>query len=516
METLIRNYEAHCRALEQSSFINQNQSSAEKFQFRQKLELNYINWFEYFFPHYAKVPSAWFHKKMAKIIIQNDHCNLLAEIYRSGAKSVHLCMGIPLYLYVTKKLHFMVLVGQTEPKAKKLISDIQSQLTHNKRFIHYYGSKYKYGDWSEGDFTTTDGVKFVCLGIGQSPRGLREQSSRPDYIVVDDVDTKERCNNDQRSQKAVEWVWEDLKGTFDEGGNFQRLIVANNNFHKNCVINILKKDFNLANENANRREAPKKHFIITVPAVKDLSTFTSNWPEKTSALYWKQKFEDTPYRSFMREYMHIPIIEGSIFKNEHIIFTKILPLHKYTHIVAYCDPSFKSSATSDYKAIAIVGLVNNQIHILDCFVRQCSVSDMVNFFFSFHGSLPSNVIIEYWMEANFAQDLLLQEFETQEKTHNIIFPLRKDNRKKPDKFGRIENLSTLFERNLIFFNNKKENLPDTRTAIDQLLSFEKGSRSHDDFPDALEGAIFILQKYIKTSSSHKNYFIQKRINNFKY
>ena len=32
------------------------------------------------------------------------------------------------------------------------------------------------------------------------------------------------------------------------------------------------------------------------------------------------------------------------------------------------------------------------------------------------------------------------------------------------------------------------------TGIEQTLSFEKGSRTHDDAPDADEGAIYILQK----------------------
>ena len=32
---------------------------------------DYINWFENMFPQYAKVKSAWFHAKLAKIIIEN-------------------------------------------------------------------------------------------------------------------------------------------------------------------------------------------------------------------------------------------------------------------------------------------------------------------------------------------------------------------------------------------------------------------------------------------------------------
>ena len=34
----------------------------------------------------------------------------------------------------------------------------------------------------------------------------------------------------------------------------------------------------------------------------------------------------------------------------------------------------------------------------------------------------------------------------------------------------------------------------TLTGIEQLLAFEKGTRTHDDAPDADEGAIYILQK----------------------
>jgi len=36
-----------------------------------------------------------FHIQMSNSIIQNEKVSLLAEIYRSGAKSVHLNIGIP-------------------------------------------------------------------------------------------------------------------------------------------------------------------------------------------------------------------------------------------------------------------------------------------------------------------------------------------------------------------------------------------------------------------------------------
>jgi len=39
-----------------------------------------------------------------------------------------------------------------------------------------------------------------------------------------------------------------------------------------------------------------------------------------------------------------------------------------------------------------------------------------------------------------------------------------------------------------------------KTGIEQTLAFEKGSRAHDDAPDADEGAIYKLQKQVRQES----------------
>ncbi|MGV4582545.1 hypothetical protein ACQ1R9_11160, partial [Ornithobacterium rhinotracheale] len=70
------------------------------------------------------------------------------------------------------------------------------------------------------------------------------------------------------------------------------------------------------NDNLKKENLPSFYFTISVPAVKNLNSFEPNWPEKTSANYWRRKFIEKPYRSFMREYMHVHIEEGAIFKND--------------------------------------------------------------------------------------------------------------------------------------------------------------------------------------------------------
>ncbi|MBW7838468.1 MAG: hypothetical protein H3C36_02265 [Chitinophagaceae bacterium] len=489
-QKMLLEYEAHCQSIEKFTGhgLDPNESPADRKRKREQLEQDYIDWFEFFFPHYAKVKSAGYHKKMAKLIIENPVCDLIAEIYRSGAKSVHLDLGIPIFLYVTGELKFMLLTGQTDKKAKKLISDVQSELQYNRRFLHYYGYKFKYGDWSDGDFTTTDGAKFMTTTPGQSPRGLREAAARPDYIVIDDVDTKQRVNNDDLSQKLFDWAWEDLRGTFDEGSPFRRFIVANNNFHPNTLINKMKEEFKRINKVLKEAKIKTTFFTLTVTAVKDLKNFEPNWPEKTTAAYWKKKFITTPYNSFLREYMHKHIIEGKLFKNKWIQYKNRLRFDQYEALCFYGDLSYKDDG--DYKALVLVGKTKREFHIIKAFVRQTSRYNAAKWLYEFvedNNLLKYNV--QYYIEGLFAQDEFVNDFDIVGDELGWYVPVIADKKNKTGKYDRIESMVGYFQRLNVWFNAVEKEDQDMQTLITQILAFAKGSGAHDDGPDALQSAI---------------------------
>lgn len=69
-----------------------------------------------------------------------------------------------------------------------------------------------------------------------------------------------------------------------------------------------------------------------------------------------------------------------------------------------------------------------------------------------------------------------------------------DKRKKPDKLQRIEAVSPLWERGFVYYNEALKGMPDMEVGIEQTLALERGSRVHDDAPDADEGAIWLLQR----------------------
>ena len=99
------------------------------------------------------------------------------------------------------------------------------------------------------------------------------------------------------------------------------------------------------------------------------------------------------------------------------------------------------------------------------------------------------------------QDLMLDEFTKIGNELGLHIPIRGDARKKPDKFARIEAMQPLFERGLVMFNEKEKEAPGMIALVDQLLLFERGSRAHDDAPDALESAIWMLSQRTRTSNA---------------
>lgn len=501
---LLADYEKHCTRIAQSTSINIHESPDEKLRRMKRLEKNYGDWFEYYFPNYAKSKCAWFHIALAKLIINNRIIRILAEWFRSAAKSVHIDLGIPLFLYlVLNELLFMLLIGENEMKAKQLLSGIQAELQHNNRLKNDYGEKFQQGDWAEGDFTTTDGVKFMALGFGQSPRGAREGASRPDYIVCDDVDSKKHVNNDRLMREGVDYITEDIWGTFDaKEGGIERFIYANNNFHKNGITNRLKNYFKEVEQKRKERKEKSNtiYKVMTVNAVKDLVTFEPEWSEKTTSKYWRDKYEDMPRRSFLREYMNTHVEEGKIFRFDDIQFCKPLPLKQYDSLCFYGDLSYKAQA--DFKAMILVGKKGREFHILLTYLRQKSRANCAEWLYdAFEKYNLKNHSVVYQIEGLFAMDEFVNDFDTEGDKRGYYIPVTASKRTKDNKYDRIESMSGFFERRNMYFNELLRLNADQQELISQFLAFEKGSNAHDDGPDAIHGAM----SYLNSATVPKSY-----------
>jgi len=215
-------------------------------------------------------------------------------------------------------------------------------------------------------------------------------------------------------------------------------------------------------------------------------------------------------RNFQKEYMNNPMTEGAVFRTKDIHYGKMLPLKDYRQLICYTDPSFKNSATADYKATMLVGKSpDGHFHVLKAFAAQTSVSEMVGWHYAMMDFVDGRVPVMYYMEANFMQDLMLDEFSEIGNTIGHHVPIIGDKRAKGDKFARIEAMQPLFERGLIVFNEKEKESPGMKVLEEQLLLFERGSRAHDDAPDALESAVWMLSQRARCSNAKFSFVPRK-------
>jgi len=439
-----------------------------------------------YFPHLATSKCGKFQLDAANYLLKNDDTRALFEWARGHAKSSHLSLMIPLWLKIQepRKVGVMVLVSKSEDMAVRLLADLQAELEFNQAFKEDFGEQVSKGSWADGEFHTTDGCLFVALGRGQSPRGLKDRGKRPDYIVIDDIDDDEMIRNPRRVGEALDWCLTALSGTMSMGRG--RFVMVGNRIGKDSVLS---------------RFAERPGIHHTTVNTLDKKGLPS-WPENYTPDEIRKMREFVGERRFQKEYMNNPITEGTVFKTKDIRFGPMLDLKLYKTLICYTDPSFKNSATADFKATMLIGKTpSGHFHIIKAYADQTTVMSMVSWHYEIMNFIKGRVPVLYYMEANFLQELLLDEFK---KAGNIIssqIPIRGDNRKKPDKFARVEALQPLFERGLVILNEKEKDSAGMIVLVDQLLMFEKGSKSHDDAPDALEGGVWILSQRTRSESS---------------
>lgn len=490
-------WKQHCETVQAATAVNINETQAQRLARIRHLRTDYAAFVDYYFPHWTinpetgkATPCAPFHVSAANKILKDRNLKAAFQWHRGAAKSTNMNVFVPMWLMAQehREINVMVLVGKSEDNAKTLLGDIQAELQYNQRYIHDFGEQYNVGTWEEGEFVTRSEVAFFARGRGQSPRGLRYRSHRPDYVVIDDLDDDELVESPARVTKLFDWVRSALFGTLDGGRG--RFIMVGNLIAKNSVL---------------AKWCDIKSVHVTKVNIYD-SKGGISWASKWTPQEVKDIENVVGYRAFQKEYMNNPIIEGAIFRNEWIRWGKRPAWSKFSELVLYIDPSFKGSIKNDYKAAKLWGKAGTMLYHLRAFVRQSSVAEMVRWCYDlYEWTREQGISVRWYMEANFMQDTILDEFRREGELRSYQLPITGDKRKKPDKFQRVEAISPLWERGFVVYDETQKDDPDMLAGIDQTLAFEKGMRGHDDAPDADEGAIWLLQRDTRAKSFNPSF-----------
>ncbi|MCD8265914.1 MAG: hypothetical protein LUC33_02045, partial [Prevotellaceae bacterium] len=395
-DALLR-WKRHCETVQRATAVA-DESPKERLARIRRLQSDYAAFVGWYFPHWTlnsdtgeSVPCAPFQISAARTVLKERNLKAVFQWHRGAAKSTNFDVFIPLWLKCqdTRQISVMVLVGKSEDNAKTLLADIQAELQFNRRYISDFGEQYNGGSWEEGEFVTKDGTAFFARGRGQSPRGLRHRSHRPDYIVIDDLDDDELCNNPSRVRKLTDWVKEALFGALDGGRG--RFIMVGNLISKTSVLAEI---------------AATDGVLVSRVNIWDRDGNVS-WPAKWTPDEVRSLEAFMGYRSFQKEYMNNPIREGAVFRRDWIRFDTLPDLRKMDDLVLYVDPSFRGSAKNDYKAAKLWGKAGGSLYHIRAFVRQCSLAEMVRWLYDlYEWTVRIGVAVKWYMEANFMQDII--------------------------------------------------------------------------------------------------------------
>ncbi len=497
-------WEDERKSILNATTVDTTESEIDKQKRIKRLEKNDEDWFKYYFPEYYQCEPAPFHKRATKRLMQNNRCYYVRAWSRELAKTARAMMEV-IKLSITGIIHNVLLISNSKDNADRLLMPIMLNLESNGRIINDYGEQKKIGSWEIGEFTTTGDVSFRAIGAGQSPRGTRNKAARPDFILIDDIDTDEETRNPERINTKWQWIEEALVPTMSVSGNY-RIVFNGNIIAKDCCITrAIEKAKNI-----------KSGFVDII-----------NIRDKNGKSSWKKNSEEDideflsliSTAAAQKEFFNNPLSKGDVFKEMH--WGKVPQLRTFPFLIAYGDPAPSNSKNKkgSYKSVWLIGLKNGVFYVITGYLDHVTNPEFVDWYYGIRDYVGEKTQIYNYIENNTLQDPFYEQvfiplFMTKGKEKGSI-GIIPDLRKKPDKFSRIEgNLEPKNRLGQLILNEKEKENPHFKRLEEQFLLINPQMKSPADGPDCVEGGVWIANT--KASSLTPNsYSVGKSLRNSK-
>lgn len=466
-------------------------------------------WFKYYFPQYCYAEPADFHKKATKRIMNNPEWYEVRNWSRELAKDVRTMMEV-LYLMLTKKKFYCLMTSNSADAATNFLKPYKGNLEGNQRIINDYGVQEMPGSWSAGEFITRKGAAFLAVGAGQSPRGTRNEEKRPDILIINDVDTDEDCRNADTIEKKWSWIEKALIGTRSISKPTLIIFLGNIIAEDCCVVR--------ANKTAD---------FVHVVNIRD-EYGKSSWPQKNTEEHIDRVLSTISYNAQQQEYFNNPIDEGKVFKE--MTYSKCPPFNKFPFIVVYADPSpsnrdrpgVKAKVQNSCKAVVICGCYQEKYYVLKCWVDNTTNANFIDWLYAARQIIENKTQVYFLIENNTLQDPFYEQvllpliFQKGRETKQPVLGITPDDRKKPDKYFRIEgNLEPLNRLGFLLLNSDEKENPHMQRLEAQFKSVSANSKTMDG-PDAVEGAVHIIKNKISLVAANAIKVFKKPANAKRY
>lgn len=215
-------------------------------------------WSRYFFPRYFSSPDATFHPEIDgnNLAVYRGTIDSFTDIaFRGAAKTARTKLFVG-FVIANDKDHFrryFKVLNDDPVNSAQIVTDVYNMLT-NKRVAALYPEIFEKTNGKREErmssFTTATGVKVIADTVGTAQRGALQEDARPDFIWIDDFETRKTL----RSARTTKAIWDNMEEArtglakgggcvytcnyISEQGNVHRLVLRKNGRHIVLIIPI--------------------------------------------------------------------------------------------------------------------------------------------------------------------------------------------------------------------------------------------------------------------------------------
>jgi hypothetical protein len=194
-----------------------------------------------YFPEAVRSPTAEFQKEMYGLLADPNIDYLAIVAFRNSGKStiVTQIYAIWALLGILKKKYILI-VSLNQNQAQGHLQNIKRQIEGNELLRKDFGRLEEQSDeWGSMSLVFTDlGARMSAVSMGQSVRGTRHGSYRPDLIICDDIEDTETTKTREGRNKIYSWYVSEI---IPLGDPSTKIVLVGNLLHEDSLMMRVKQ-----------------------------------------------------------------------------------------------------------------------------------------------------------------------------------------------------------------------------------------------------------------------------------
>lgn len=511
--------EAHL-ALEQSGWLDE----APTKDFRVQLAtLDYAFFARFYLRQHFTKPFGSIHldliKELQRSLNTPGRVNSVVIMPRGFGKTTLVTLGAPAWAVCCQLRKYIIICSDSSEQADLQLENLKDELEANVRILEDFGVQ-RGSEWAKGRFVTATDIRVEALGAGKKIRGRKYKENRPDLIIFDDIENLEEVKSETQRESRKKWY---RQAAMRAGWEDTKTLTVGNLLHADCLLAELmqnpmyrrRKHSALVSWATDMKLWDEWEAIVTDKSLDNdtalengLAFYHANqeamdeggestWPEVYPYYELMLIRASEGHTAFATELLNDPADPSTAlfkvfkrFKTEIRLSgssyeTWLIPLTGQPSVrmqdcalFGFTDPSLGRNLASDFSAIIILARApHGLMFVIQSDIRRRSPNATIQA----QNAWAQKLNIARWgIETNQFQAFYFTESGAKARAAGISLPLVPVNQTK-NKEVRVQSLEPDINNGWILFPEHGAEL-----LIEQLSWY--GFTTHDDGPDALEGA----------------------------